>query len=261
MHSVADPLDGKELMTMSQLLLRSVSVAALAAAFACFACGSDQKQPNTPADAPAPGEPTSSGTVPTPDDMTQAPTGEPTTIPPVSAPPQGLNEPARGNQVAMPSATTPSASPLSEGQIAKITDLANSSEIEAARFAQTKAKSPSVKKFAAMMIKHHSDARAEQTKLYQKLDLTPTASETAVTLQADSDKSLKALRGADGAAFDTAYMQAQVDAHQKVLDTIDRQLLPAATDQALVADLKKMRATVESHLTEAKRIVGELDKH
>jgi putative membrane protein len=188
----------------------------------------------------------------------------PSTPPPTSSSPQGRSDTQTSpNSLAMPgSPSTQQASPpLSQAQVAMIADLANTSEIEQGKLAQTKAKSPSVKKFAAMMVKHHSEAKTEQAKLFQSLKLTPTQSAQATQLKDSADKSLGSLRGADGSAFDAAYIESQIDAHQKVLDTIDQQLLPAAVDQQLIDGLKKMRATVESHLTEAKNVQAELDKN
>ena len=69
-----------------------------------------------------------------------------------------------------------------------------------------------------------------------------------------------ALRAADGSAFDVAYMNSQVDAHQKVLDAINQELLPGASDQKLVDALNKMKKTVEAHLDEARSIQAELSK-
>jgi putative membrane protein len=77
-------------------------------------------------------------------------------------------------------------------------------------------------------------------------------------LKDSANNTLGTLRGSSGAAFDTAYMESQVAEHQQVLDTIDNKLLPAATDEKLVDELKKMRETVVSHLTEAKSIQQEL---
>jgi putative membrane protein len=68
------------------------------------------------------------------------------------------------------------------------------------------------------------------------------------------------LRGADGDPFDIAYMNSQVDAHQKVLETINRELLPAASDEKLRDSLEDMQDTVESHLKEARAIQAELTK-
>ena len=141
-----------------------------------------------------------------------------------------------------------------------ITELANSAEIEQGKLAQSRAKSPAVKKFAAMMIKHHSEAKNEQTKLYKQLNLIPTQSQPATALKEDAEKTLGSLRAADGSAFDVAYMNSQVDAHQKVLDSINQELLPAASDQKLVEGLNKMKKTVEAHLDEAKCIQADLLK-
>jgi putative membrane protein len=161
----------------------------------------------------------------------------------------------------MPKTGESAAAPqLTQSQIAMVAELANNSEIEQGKLAQTKAKSASVKKFAAMMVKHHTDAKNEQAKLFKQLNLTPTQSQTATVLKDGADRALGSLRGADGQSFDVAYIDSQVDAHQKVLDTLNNELLPSATDQELVNGLNKMKATVEAHLTEAKAIQAELAK-
>jgi putative membrane protein len=249
---------------MSHVTFRPVLTLIVSLSALSFACASDQKTANTPEEVP-PADGTSSQ--PAGDSM---PNGEPVNTPPstpTAAPapattPQGSNDALKGNSLAAPgsASTQPAAPALTEAQVAKITDLANSSEIEQAKLAQGKAKSASVRKFAAMMIKHHGEAKAQQAKLYQSLQITPTQSQSATQLKDAGDRALGSLRAASGSAFDREYMETQVDAHQKVLDTLDQQLLPAAVDQALMDELKKMRATVESHLTEAKNVLDELDK-
>jgi putative membrane protein len=218
------------------------------------ACGADQNRTSSvPQDSPSPTS-ASLETAPSPVD-----------VPPAAA--QAPAEPrassASSNELASPKSGTSSLPPtvkLSEAQVAMITDLANSAEIEQAKLAQSKAKSPAVKKFAAMMIKHHSEAKTEQSKLYKQLNLTPTQSQPATALKEDADKTLGSLRAADGNAFDVAYMNSQVDAHQKVLDSINQELLPAASNEKLVDGLNKMKKTVEAHLDEAKSIQADLLK-
>ena len=240
---------------MSQLFSRSILSAALSVSALCFACSSEQKPANSPDNTAA--ESPADASTPQPGDAAMpAPNGEPVSTPPEAPPPQGLNNPQSGNTVAMPGASTDvkNAPELCQGQVAMITDLANSSEIEQAKLAQSKAKAANVKKFAAMMIKHHTDAKTDQAKLYKKLNLTPTQSQDATLLKDDANNTLGSLRGSSGSAFDVAYIDSQVAAHQKVLDALDQKLIPAASDQDLVAELKKMRETVESHLKEAKSI-------
>lgn len=254
---------------MSHLSSRSLLTAALSLSALCFACASDQKSSNMPDSASSPESP-SDTTAPQPGDATMpAPNGQPTSTPPSEPPPQSLNQgtPSNqatpGNTVAMtnPATATAAAPQLSESQIAMVADLANSSEIEHAKLAQGKAKSASVKKFAAMMLKHHSDAKAEQTKLFKQLNLTPTQSPTAINLKQNAEKTTNALRSSTAASFDERYMDSQVEAHQQVLDTLNNELIPAASDTELVSGLNKMKATVEAHLREAKSIQAELAKN
>jgi putative membrane protein len=243
---------GKEslMSKISRNIVTAFSVSAL-----CLACGSDQKTAASADDM----QPEASTPQPV-DVASSVPNGQPVNTPPDNPPPQGLNDSRTSNALASPGATTAPAPQLTEPQIAMITELANTAEVEQGKLAQTKAKNASVKKFAAMMVKHHTEAKTEQSKLFKQLSLTPTQSQDANVLKDGADRTLGTLRGADGAAFDTAYIDSQVDEHQKVLDTIDQKLLPAAKSEDLVNGLKKMRDTVESHLKEAKSIQAELSK-
>ncbi len=192
--------------------------------------------------------------------------------PPVPAQPASTDSPATASApvVEQASANKPTVVPngataaedatLTEGQVAFFADLANSSEVEQGKLAQSKAKAPSVKKFADMMVKHHSEAQQEQAKLFKKLNLTATDSGAASALKADGDKTLVSLKEASASDFDRTYIAAQVEVHQKVLQAIDEKLLPAARSAELEAGLRKMRTTVEAHLSQAKTLQGQLGK-
>ena len=242
----------------SKLVVTALSVTSL-----CGGCASDQKNAEAPNQGASPEAPPD--TAPRPGDANMpAPNGQPTEMPPAEGPPQGLNEGTRDNSVAAPHTGNQGASPaddtvqLSPGQVVMITELANNAEIEQGKLAQTKAKSASVRKFAQMMVKHHSEAKTEQTQLYRDLGLAAAQSQAATSLKESADRTTSSLRGSTGSAFDTAYMDSQVQEHQDLLDTIDHQLLPAASDERLVNGLKKMRGTVQAHLTEARTIQAEL---
>lgn len=140
-------------------------------------------------------------------------------------------------------------------------ELANDAEIEQGKLAQNKAKSPKIKAFASMMVKHHGRAKTEQAKLVKELKLAPTQSQEARLLKSDADKTLGALRGASGSDFDIAYINSQVDAHQGLLDGIDRQLLPSARSDNYIASLRGLRETVASHRQEARSLQTELAKN
>jgi putative membrane protein len=136
------------------------------------------------------------------------------------------------------------ATPLTDAQIAGVTDFVNSGEIQQAQLAQSKSKDPHVLSFASTMISHHSEARRQQA----QLGMSPTGSSVLQRLSADGQRTLATLRDKSGKEFDLAYLQGQVEAHQKVLETLDRQLLPNAKNAQFRSQLQNMRSTVQQHL-------------
>jgi len=208
---------------------RLTAVAALAA-LAFFHCGGYQNAPETPANEAAPAaEP------PAPPSDADAGTATSSTA----------NAPAPTSADATP--VPPS---LTDEQIAAITDAANSAEIAQAKLAESKSKNAEVKRFAAMMIKHHGEAKNKQAKL--KLQTADSADSTA--LKADASSTLDTLKKDTGKDFDKAYIDAQVDGHQKVLEAINQKLLPNVKNADLKAYLDEIKPRVEEHLKQAKEI-------
>jgi putative membrane protein len=146
------------------------------------------------------------------------------------------------------------AAPLTDGQIAKITTLVNTGEVEQAQLAKTKSKNAAVKKFATTMITQHTQAKQKGTQLAKKAMLTPEESPAATELQTKATATLEQLKAADAATFDSAYISSQVTQHQEVLDMLDSQLIPAATNPELKTELEATRTMVQHHLTEAQSI-------
>lgn len=178
--------------------------------------------------------------------------------PPVPAQPASTDSPTAptvpgGTAAAAP---TPEKASLSEAQIAQLSELVNSAEVEQGKLAQRKAKAGNVRRFADKMVEHHGAALREQAKLVKKLNLTPAASATGDALKADAEKTLANLQKADAAAFDEAYVRAQIDGHQKVLDLIDTEALPSATTPEVVDALRAGRGIVAQHLKEAQALQG-----
>lgn len=90
-------------------------------------------------------------------------------------------------------------------------------EVEASRLAATKAVSAKTKRFAEQMIKAHTESTT-------KLKAAAASASPAITpvpqLTTTQQQTLHALGAKSGAEFDTAYAQAQVDAHQAALETL-----------------------------------------
>ncbi len=105
----------------------------------------------------------------------------------------------------------------------------NSAEVDQGKVAQTKAKNPRVKKFAAMMVTDHGKGKEK----LKKLDLKPAESPLSVQLRRGDRRRALDLESTPAADFDTKYIDAQVEGHKKVLAAINEKLIPAATDPEL----------------------------
>ena len=176
---------------------------------------------------------------------------------------QPMAEPGGATTPAAPAAAptdamgaTNKAAPLMDEQIAAITDDANSAEIAQGKLAEQKAKDQRVKSFASKMVKHHSEAKDKQAKLNLKTSTSPTS----MDMEKGAANTMATLTSATGSAFDAAYMSAQVEQHQKLLDTINSDLLPSVKSTELKAYLDDIKPTVESHLKDAQRIQRKLNE-
>jgi putative membrane protein len=208
----------------------------LAATF--IQCGGDAREPDT---AMTPAAETPPESMAPASDTTAEPSPAPTT-------PASEAQPAPAN----PPAAAPAA--LTDEQIAAVTDAANDAEVQQAKLAQNSAKNARVKKFAAMMIQDHTQAKQKQKKLLTKLNVAPADNTLATELKTGSTQKLDELKTLKGADFDRSYMDAQVNAHQKVLDAFDNQLIPNAKNAELKALLTEIRPKIAAHLDEAKSI-------
>ena len=221
-------------------MIRSVRTIAIVAfsslsSLAFVACGGDSK----PAEAPE----TMPSAEPPPTSMPQTDAG-------TSMTPPATDATAKADAV-----DAPKADPLTDEQIAAITDAANTGEIDQAKLAESKSKDPSVKKFAAMMISMHGAAKMKQAKLKMKT----AESATSTAMAADAASTMDTLKMDKGKDFDKAYIAAQVDGHQKVLDTINAKLLPNVKNAELKAYLDEIKPRVEQHLKEAKQLQESYD--
>jgi len=164
---------------------------------------------------------------------------------------QGAATPTEQAQTpdANPAATVPT--PANEAAAVDFVPKAAASdmfEIEAAKVALKRSTNAEVKKFAQMMI----DAHTKSTEALKKAitdsgqPLTPPTA-----LPADLQGKLDDLGKADAKAFDKAYLDGQVDAHQAALDLIQRY-----AQDGDVAQIKTWAAAtapvVQQHLDTAK---------
>lgn len=231
-------------MQKNQLILASV----FGLACASTACSSDE--PATQQTYPQPAATQGAETTPP-----EPPAAQPETAPmtsadgPIAAPaPSPMSE---GVQPAAPES-------LRDSQILKITDLANSAEVEQAKIAKTKASNKYVKQFAQMMIAQHTQAQKKGMDVARAVAVTPEESAQAGELEKQGADTLATLKMVDATAFDVEYMNAQVKQHQALLDMLNTQLIPSATSPKVKAEMEATRTVVQRHLGSAQQIQTQL---
>jgi putative membrane protein len=234
-------------MKTRQILILSSTALVSLAAMGCG--GSDQPQAKSPDQttvAMVPPPPNPPEPVSVPGASTVGREGDPSQTPPAAL--------SAGNGPS-PTEAQPS---FSDAQILEITHTANVGEIEQAKLAQAKGRSANVKKFASMMLKQHSEADAKGMKIAKAAGLTLATSPTSENLANDAEHNTAAMKTQTGLDFDHAYVDAQVNEHQAVLDTIDQKLVPSAQSADVKSYLADVRTAVAMHLQHAKDLQNDL---
>ena len=143
-------------------------------------------------------------------------------------------------------------------QVAMIMRVANLAEVREGSVAREKATDQAVRDFAAMMVNEHGTANSRTESELSKENIPSMDSPLSRELDAESGATTERLRNLSGRAFDRAYMERQVQAHQNVLNLIDTRLTKVAKEKVLKEQVTAMRATVEGHLTQAQKILASL---
>lgn len=128
----------------------------------------------------------------------------------------------------------------------------NMYEIEAAKIAEQKSKTPAVKEFARRMVKDHTAIGDDMKPLITKAGQTaPT------TLDQRRQGLLDNLKAADAASFDKTYADQQVAAHDETL-TLLKGYADNGSDPGLKAGAAKTATTVQEHLDMAKKMQAQV---
>src|SRR5919205_4001737 len=105
---------------------------------------------------------------------------------------------------------------LTDPQIAHIAYTAGQIDIQAAQLALQKSKNKEVRDFATQMERDHKAVNEKALALLNKLKVKPEDNDTSRTLAKQASDSRSELSKLNGAAFDKAYMQHEVDYHKTV---------------------------------------------
>jgi len=148
-------------------------------------------------------------------------------------------------------AATPAPAPvMNDTTILGTLDALNAADSSAGSVAATKGTNASVKAFAKEMMRDHHKLRAGGQALAKKLNITPSLP-PGDTLQSSASKWMDSLNALPkGAAFDTAYMNHEVAAHQAVVQIL-QSAQTAAQDSSLKGAIGQAIPLIQAHLTQA----------
>src|SRR5688500_9477657 len=133
-----------------------------------------------------------------------------------------------------PMAASAGVTALGDADIANVIHEVNAGEIAAGKIAQTKASNAEVKSFAREMVEAHTALDRRSVNIAGQTGATNAAIRDSI-VNANKAMSEQLQSASSGAAFDKAYIDGQVQAHQNALS-----FLQAAQGRTQNADLKKM---------------------
>jgi putative membrane protein len=158
----------------------------------------------------------------------------------------------------LPSVSVFAAADYNDAEIAGIVVAANEVDIEAGRVAQTKSQNEEVKAYAHRMVGEHTDVNDSAKKLVAKLGVKPETTTVSTALRTEGAANTAKFTALSGAAFDRSYIKEEIELHEKVIDVVDKKLIPNAKNEELKALLVKVRPSLVSHLEHARKIQGML---
>lgn len=131
----------------------------------------------------------------------------------------------------------------------------DSSEVAIATMAKDKATRADVKSYAALLVSDHGKGLTEARATAKKVNITPETPQGDSTAQATAHV-MQRLQGlAKGAAFDTAFVNHEVEDHQQ--DIKDAHAMSGAAKNAEVKSLvDKSIPELQKHLDRAQKIAG-----
>jgi putative membrane protein len=150
------------------------------------------------------------------------------------------------------------ASGPTDAQIASIVVTANQVDIDAGKYAATRARKGEVRAFAQQMVVDHGGVNRQASALVTKLKVSPENNPTSQALAKGGADNLMNLKALKGNALDKAYVDHEVAYHEQVIEAIDKTLIPSAQNPELKSLLTTVRPAFVAHLEHARKIQSTL---
>jgi putative membrane protein len=160
---------------------------------------------------------------------------------------QPIQQAATTAQSAVQAQTTPTLS-TTDATFINTAGALGLAEVELGELARTKASSPDVRRFAAQMVTDHTPANQQLAALARSKQMTPPSSMDTAHQQV-----YQQLQNTRGRAFDTLYMDGQVQDHQQAAQLFQTEA-QNGTDPEVRAFAQQNLPKMQQHLAMAQRL-------
>ena len=148
-------------------------------------------------------------------------------------------------------------SAMTDVDIASIVLAANSADSASGALAASRARNAAVRSYGQQMVRDHGQLNQRVKALATRLNVTPVDNDKVREMREDAEEKRRDLAAKQANDFDKDYMDYEVEAHENALRVLDG-AIPAADNPDLRQLLTQARATVQSHLDQARQIRGTL---
>ena len=170
-----------------------------------------------------------------------------------SAPSAGTPAPAAVSPVVTVRPTIPNAP--SDEDIAAILLAANYTDISYAKLVTpVRTQTAAVQDFAKQMLTDHTGVNQKANDLFAAINLTPEDNLTSLDFRDESATKRDIMRELSGRAFDSTYITNEISYHTKLLDALDKVLIPGSRNLQLKQFLTNIRPAVAAHLGHAQDV-------
>jgi putative membrane protein len=145
-----------------------------------------------------------------------------------------------------------------DAQIAHIAYTAGQIDITAAKLALQKSKNKEVRAFAQDMVRDHTAVNQKALALVKKLNVKPEDNTTSKSLVQQAQGTEASLKTLNGAAFDKAYADNEVEYHKTVNGALESTLIPSASNPELKELLQTGLKIFQGHQQHAEQVAKSL---
>ncbi|MEO7455166.1 MAG: DUF4142 domain-containing protein [Gemmatimonadaceae bacterium] len=158
-------------------------------------------------------------------------------------------------------ASAPAAGPrVTDANVVAIVLAANNTDLSYARLVPARSRNADVRAFAERMTTDHTILNARANDIAQRNRILAEDDEISLDFRDHSAQRRDALRELDGARFDSAYAENEVQYHTELLSALNAVLGPQTRNAELREFVMNLKPAVTAHLAHAEQMRAGLSK-